>query len=72
MLVVAGGPWTQPPLPAFNNTSMQVDGVFVFSFLLFFINFQKIQKLDDPKNEKLKTFFHKVSYDSHLLASKVI
>jgi hypothetical protein len=34
--------------------------MFVFSFLSFFISFQKIKKLDDTKNEKLKTYFHKV------------
>jgi hypothetical protein len=30
------------------------------AFYHFFISFQKIKKLDDTKNEKLKAFFHKV------------
>jgi uncharacterized membrane protein len=35
-------------------------GVFVFSFLLFFISFWKIQKLDGPKSEKVKTYFYEL------------
>jgi hypothetical protein len=34
-------------------------GVFVYSFsIIFFISFREIQKLDDPKSEKLKAPFH--------------
>jgi hypothetical protein len=35
-------------------------GVFVSSFLSFFISFQEIQKLDGPKNEKLEAHFHEL------------
>jgi hypothetical protein len=37
-----------------------IKGVFVSSFLSFFISFREIQKLDDPKSEKLETPFHEL------------
>jgi hypothetical protein len=36
-------------------------GVFVYSFLVFFICFQEIKKLDDPKSEKLEAPFHELT-----------
>jgi hypothetical protein len=38
------GPYVRLPL---------AKGVFIYSFLLFFISFRKIQKLDGSKSEKL-------------------
>jgi hypothetical protein len=40
--------------------------VLVFGLLSFFISFEKIQKLDDPKSKKLKTSFYKLVIFSFL------
>jgi hypothetical protein len=39
-------------------------------FCYFFISFRKIQKLNDPKNKKLKAHFHKLISFSFLGPSK--
>jgi CDP-diglyceride synthetase len=36
------------------------EGVVVFSFLLFFIMFWEIKKMNDLKKEKLKAHFYKL------------
>jgi hypothetical protein len=36
------------------------EGVFVYSFYHFFINFREIQKLDGLKNKKLEASFHEL------------
>jgi hypothetical protein len=43
--------------------------MFVSSFFIIFISFREIKKLDDFKNEKLKSLFHNILNSSFLKSS---
>jgi hypothetical protein len=44
----------------YKTCSKNTEACLFIVFCYFFISFRKIQKLNDPKNEKLKTRFHKL------------
>jgi hypothetical protein len=47
-------------IKSLKSRSRELLGGVCFQFFIIFISFQEIQKLDDPKSEKLKAPFYEI------------